>query len=68
MKYSIVLKSRYTGESIYLGATYKTINEAQKEVDKICNKCNVASINHVHDNAIWQNKNAGFLIVDINAE
>jgi hypothetical protein len=56
-KVAIELISKYTGESIYLGCTYNSYNDAQRYIDEsICTKCNRTSIYPVCDGSIWVDK------------
>ena len=61
-KWGIQLRSRYDGETITLGSQYNKYEEAQAHNNiKICNECNDINIISIPLNAIWINKQIGFV-------
>ncbi len=62
IRYCIILRSKYTGESIHLGSQYETREEAQKAIDKeVCSRCNYADIRMIRKDKIWENRHQGFV-------
>ena len=61
MKYGIRLYSKYTGETITLGVQYHSQEEAKKDAEKTCQRCNSYSIIPIGDDAFWVDKTIGFL-------
>ncbi len=57
----ISLYSKYTGESIHLGSSYKTRKKA--EAEDYCTRCNSINIHEVPDDFVWSGKEYGFVCV-----
>lgn len=61
-KYGIRLRSKHTGEEITLGSQYDSEEEAIKNAEKqVCSRCNSFSIIPLPENAIWMDKETGFV-------
>lgn len=61
MKYALKLRSKYTGDEIWLGGTYKTRIEAVEAVQRyVCLRCNYCEVVPVDENLMWVNKYVGF--------
>ena len=65
--YAIRLRSKHTGEEITLGSMYDSIEEATKVAEEqVCLRCNSFSIIPINKNAVWINKEVGFVIKNEN--
>lgn len=62
MRYGIVLASKYTGGSVYLGVAYATREEAEAYIKTdVCEKCNYAKTYPISDDtATYRDKRIGF--------
>lgn len=61
MKYAIRLESKWTGESVYLGASYQTQHDAVKAAEKeVCTRCNRYSVIALPDEKQWQGRKEGW--------
>lgn len=64
--YAINLYSKYTGERISLGTKFNSLREAKEETKNICSKCNRIKIIEIPKEAVWINKDKGFVLPNIN--
>ena len=63
MKYVIQIRSKYTGETFWLGLKHNTREEAMTYAENdVCQRCNQTEIYSVDDKAMWISKHAGFVV------
>lgn len=66
IKFIIQLRSKYTGDTIHLGSSYKTKEEAKHFAEtRICNRCNYYDIYSVPNDFVYGGKQIGFKPIEL---
>ncbi len=65
-KFVIQLRSKYTGDTLHLGSSYKSREEAERFAETgICQRCNYYNIYKVPNDFVYGGKHIGFKPIEL---